>query len=295
MIPLSVCSQEIAELEVEIDSDKNRWSLAADILTNSYYATANDLPIMWRNLMNDSRSIWYSGAVIALVATDREGTAFYQNEIETRINYSLPDIAIDALASPVTSGNDTYLVYSTLGIYFSSMFTGYEKGQYFAINAFKAMFYSQVISHITLKTVFGRERPHRPLDGDAPAIAPDTRDPYDFFNSREEVILSSPEGSAFPSLHATAFAAVAQVSYREFNNYWGYALLGAVFLADIEEHNHWVSDLAAGFLLGGLIGNGVVDSSVKRRNLSYKKKRNKLKFTPEISGNYSGVRLGFEW
>ena len=71
-------------------------------------------------------------------------------------------------------------------------------------------------------------------------------------------------GTSFASYHASTYYAIAKVFQMEYNNYWiPYTFATGVFLADIKSHNHWVSDLVVGALVGTIIGRSVVKSSQK--------------------------------
>ena len=301
LFSINIVSADTPAIKIK---QQNRWQLAGEVIKNSFVATKHDFRFMWRNLLADKNTPVYGATVLGLLALDKPITSFYQSEIETRINYSLPDITINNIDEPWLSGVDAYVGYSIIGTYLGSVAFGSEQGQYFAINAFKSIAYSTLITHITLKSLFGRQRPIRPLDSTTAVNSdnsrleqPFTDDPYNFGNRRSEVLYSSPEASSLPSLHATAFAAVAQVAVREFNNYWGYGIMSILFLTDIEDHNHWVSDLVAGGLIGGMIGNAVVDSSLKQRNpKKYKNKNgNRISLTPIITPEASALRFSYSF
>ena len=149
-----------------------------------------------------------------------------------------------------------------------------------------------VISQLALKTIFGRKRPNNPLNSDIIEY-PWTNNNFDFFNPRKTYLYSSHEASAFPSLHATAYFAIAKVFQMEYNNYWiPYGFMSLVFLADIKGHLHWVSDMVVGGILGTLIGRSIVKSSWKARGvLKDNKKEFSINYTPLISKEFTGLRF----
>ena len=144
-----------------------------------------------------------------------------------------------------------------------------------------------------LKTIFGRNRPHRPLSETAPE--PWTNNNWDFFNKRKEYLFASTEASAFPSLHTTAYFAIAKVFQMEYDNYWiPYGFMSVIYLAEIKSHNHWVSDLVVGGIVGTLIGKSIVLSSWKKRNINgviKKEKRISFNIVPQYSKEFSGIHI----
>ncbi|MDO3693614.1 phosphatase PAP2 family protein [Wenyingzhuangia sp. chi5] len=270
-------------------------NLAGEVIKTSFKTIPSDFVYMGKNVSEDwKKTALYTGVVGALVLVDKPVTQFYQEEIETRIDYKLPNIAINNNEFPWLSGNDAYIFYTMAGIYAGSFFSGYEKGQYAAINSFKALAYSIAISHVMLKTVFGRSRPYVSLKNKTADFENPTDNPFDFFNSREgEYIFEGPHGTSFPSLHATAFFAMAKVFQMEFDNYWiPYGFMTAVFLADIKSHRHWVSDMVAGGIIGTVIGRSIVRSSWKARGLlPNKEKEIAIQCIPSVSSKYNGLTL----
>ena len=280
------------------------FTLASTVLNTSIKTIPSDFVYMRKNVSEDwKRSATYLGIVAGLMLFDKPITELYQQEIETRIDYKLPAFHFKIFdGSPVhwLRGNDAYMSYPSALLYLGSLLTGYEKGQYTAINSFKAVLYSTLITQVVLKTIIGRTRPFPDLENKTIVSSTNidekyfTDDPYDFFNSRGgKYILSSPRGSALPSLHATAFFAMAKVYQMEFDNYWiPYGFMAGVFLADIKSHRHWISDMVAGGIIGTVIGRSVVKSSWRARGiLPNKEKSITINWTPSISTRYSGINL----
>jgi hypothetical protein len=66
----------------------------------------------------------------------------------------------------------------------------------------------------------------------------------------------------------------------------------AVFLAEIKEHRHWVSDMVAGGIIGTVIGRSIVRSSWKARGLlPDKEKEIAIQCIPSVSSKYNGLTL----
>ncbi|MFI2743114.1 phosphatase PAP2 family protein [Zhouia sp. PK063] len=280
---------------------KSRFKTSIDVIKNSVISIPGDFSQMGHILSDDwGKTAIYVGSIAGLIAVDKYTTQFYQDNIETAIDYSLPKISPKGKSFPLLEGNDAYITYSLLGIYGGSIIANSSKGQRAAINSFKALSYSFVISHLALKSIFGRKRPDLTLSDGNPPEYPYTSNPLEFGHMHPPVFDRDQFGTSFPSLHATAYFAVAKVLAMEFNNYWiPYTLTSVVFFADIKGHKHWVSDLVAGGLIGTLIGKAIVTSS---RKLLDKQKAgidpelsqaNKIKFQliPQISGNMVGLHL----
>ena len=268
-------------------------NLAGEVVKTSFKTIPSDFVYMGKNVSEDwKKTALYTGIVGTLILVDKPVTQFYQEEIETRIDYTIPQFS--KIDFPWLGGNDAYMFFGMSGVYVGSLFSGYEKGQYAAINGFKSLAYSIVISHIVLKTIFGRARPYTNLKNGTTDNNVTTDNPFDFFNDRNgEYVFSDQSGTAMPSLHATAFFAMAKVFQMEFDNYWiPYGFMTAVFLAEIKEHRHWVSDMVAGGIIGTVIGRSIVRSSWKARGLlPNKEKEIAIQCIPSVSSKYNGLTL----
>ncbi|GGF81719.1 phosphatase PAP2 family protein [Wenyingzhuangia marina] len=268
-------------------------NLAGNVIKTSFKTIPSDFVYMGKNVSEDwKKTALYTGIVGALVLVDKPVTQFYQEEIETRIDYTIPRFS--NIDFPWLEGNDAYMFYAMAGTYVGSFFGGYEKGQYAAINGFKALGYSILVSQVILKTIFGRARPYNSLKDKNADFDSATDNPFDFFNSRNgDHIYGNFSGTSLPSLHATAFFAMAKVFQMEFDNYWiPYGFMTAVFLAEIKEHRHWVSDMVAGGIIGTVIGRSIVRSSWRARGiLPNKEKEISFQWMPSISSRYNGLTL----
>lgn len=275
---------------------KSRLKLAGSVLKTSFKTIPSDFKYMGKNVTeNWKQTALYTGIVGALIATDGPLTELYQVHVEDNIQYQLPSITVNKAEFDWLYGEDAYMFYTLSGVYVSSLFSGSEKGQFAAVNGVKALLYSIAISHTVLKTIFGRKRPLDDLRAGGPNTIAKTSDPYDFFNSREgEFIFSSPHGTGLPSLHATAFFAMAKVFQMEYDNYWvPYTFMAAVFASNIKGHQHWLSDMVAGGIVGTVIGRSIVRSSWKARGIlpENKNKKFELSWMPTISSSYNGLTI----
>jgi membrane-associated phospholipid phosphatase len=297
---LLICLCSIFQLNAQVDSlfvkkqKESRFKVAGRVIKNSFLSVPGDFSEMGKSISKDwKKTATYAGGILGLIAIDKYTTDFLHNHIEPTIDYSIPDITIGNQSHYWISGNDAYMAYPVIGLYFGSVALNYEKGQYVAVNAFKSLAYSIVISHLVLKSIFARNRPYRdtlPNRGDD-----FSKNQWDFGNFHPIYFGSKPNGTAFPSLHATAFFAIAKVFQMEYNNYWiPYTFMAGVFMADFNEHEHWVSDLVLGGLIGTIIGRSVVLSSRKQRakekdNISKKKTVYEKKLVPQITRRSVGL------
>jgi hypothetical protein len=186
----------------------NIFQTSGRVIKNSILTIPSDFGFMGKQVSNDWKKTGiYTAAILGLIATDKITTGFWQDYVEPNIQYSLPNFSPVNVTSShkwMTSEN-AYLTFPTIAIYLGSFVTNNEKGQYAAINTLKAIQYATIITQLGLKTIFGRNRPNRPLS--EPAEYPWTNNNWDFFNKRKEFLFASPEGSALPSLHSTTYFA----------------------------------------------------------------------------------------
>lgn len=263
-----------------------------------FYEMGKEVTSKWQ------RTVAYSAGVGLLILADKPITRFHQDVVEKHINYSLPWPPRVKIFKNINliGGTDLYLAYPLGALYFGSVAANYKTGQRAALNSFKAMTYSYVITQVILKTIFARQRPDLTLSNPNDPIAREfSRNPYDFFNFHPIRLEGGGYGTSFPSFHATAYYAIAKVLAMEFHNYWiPYTAVTFVFFTDLKSHQHWVSDMVAGGLLGTIIGHGVVMGtrrlekrrSEKKQQLTYKSKpKFDYKIIPSISNR--GVGLNF--
>lgn len=279
---------------------ENRFKVAGTVLSNSILSVPGDFVEMGHNISSDwQRTAIYAGGIVGLIASDRYTTSFLHNTFEPNVDYQLPKIDVLKTGLDWADGNNAYILYPILGLYAGSFAANYGKGQQTAVNAIKAVTYSYVITHLILKTLIARDRPQRSINDDKPTIEPMTKDQWDFGNYHPVYFKSRADGTAFPSFHATFYFSVAKVFQMEFNNYWiPYTIATGVFMADMKSHEHWVSDLLVGGLVGTIIGRSVVRSSrkqIEKSNKSMAYNPNKFKMTkqliPQITTNQVGLHF----
>ncbi len=286
----------------------NRFKVAGKAIKNGVLSVPGDFSEMGKSFSNDwTKTAIYAVGIVGLIAVDKYTTSFLKDKIEPTIDYSLPNIdAVKFGDDPTHSnwlrGNNAYMTYPLIGLYAGSLIANYSKGQTVAINAFKAMTYSFVISHLILKTVFARNRPNPGgnLFSDDPAKLNYTKDNWDFGNFHPIYYGTNEAGTSMPSYHATTYFALAKVIQMEYNNYWiPYTFATVIFMAELKDHNHWVSDLVVGGLIGTIIGRSVVKSS-RNQIVKSDSSSNKLGFlnvkmqkqlVPQISRNAIGFHF----
>ena len=280
---------------------ENRFKVASTVIKNSILSVPGDFTEMGHTVSSDwKRTALYAGGIVGLIATDKITTGFLHDHIEPTVDYTLPRIDVLNTGIPWADGHNAYILYPILGLYAGSFIANHEKGQVVAVNAVKSITYSFVISHLILKTVFARNRPQRPVNGNEPAIAPWTKDNWDFGNFHRPYVNSQADGTALPSFHATFYFSVAKVFQMEYNNYWiPYTIATGVFMADLKGHNHWVSDLLVGGLVGTIIGKSVVNSSrrqiAKSKNTAVIENPKKFRMTKQLVPQISSSMVGFHF
>ncbi|MCI9845823.1 phosphatase PAP2 family protein [Flavobacterium pectinovorum] len=303
LLSITCLSQEdTLKIKKENDSIKikkdNRFKVAGSVIANSILSVPGDFSAMGHNVSSNwKRTALYTAGIIGLIAVDKQTTGFLHDHIEPNIDYSLPEIKSTI---PHVIGADSYIVYPIIGLYAGSLIINNEKGQVVALNAAKSLAYSYVITQIVLKTLSSRNRPQRKINDDKPVVEPWTKNPWDFGNYDNVHFGHGGTGTSFPSFHATSYFAVAKVFQMEYNNYWiPYTFVTAVFLSDIKSHEHWVSDLLVGGLVGTIIGRSIVISSRKQIakkesngfNGSPKKITMHKQLIPQISNSMVGLHF----
>ena len=196
-----------------------------------------------------------------LILTDKYLTSVYQDDIEPAITINLPDLNPEKYPSEFMK-SDRYLATGLVGAYASSIILSDEKGQAAALLSAKAGAYSYIFSHVILKPLFGRNRPHRDLSDcgkSGEIVRPGfTCDNLDFGNEGSTYFKVGGLATSMPSFHATLYTSVARVYQQTYGNYIvPYSLAALLFANDIKDHNHWVSDLFAGVITGIVIGDVV--------------------------------------
>ena len=284
-----------------VPAKRNLFRTAGAALRRTALSAPGDFVEMGHVVSRDWRqTAAYTGAIGLLLLADKPLTQFYQDKIETTIDYKLPNLP-GSRSNQFFRGNDAYLNYSILALYGGSLIGNYETGQRAALNSVKALAYSYLLVQVGIKAVFARQRPDRTLSDGIPPKPPLTTDPHHFFNFRKINFRTGPNGTSFPSMHATAYFSVARVMAMEFDNYWiPYGAISFLFLADLRSHQHWVGDMVAGGILGSVIGQGIVmgsrrwDKKQKERSLGLNRHRKfdlNYQVLPRISTEMTGLSL----
>ena len=288
----------IAIFSQQQPKDRNHLQTFGHVVKTSFNTVPSDFVYLGKEFSDDwAKTGYYAAGILGLIATDKITTKAFQN-LEKNIDYRLPNLTPHFLRGSknmwINNTENTYLTYPIIGIYLGSLITNNEKGQFVGANAFKAIAYSTLITQVTLKTIFGRNRPEFPLNTTTKGY-PFTNDNWDFFNSRENtILLSDHKATAMPSLHVTTYFALAKVLQMEYDNYWvPYGLMTVVFFSNVKGHQHWFSDMVVGGILGTLIGRSIVRSSWRARGIldTTKKGRLSLNYIPQFSSEFTGLRI----
>ena len=221
----------------------------------------------------------------ALVMVDVPTTKAYQEHIlPIGKEFNLPELVdIDNVTI-----DSQYLALGVAGTYAWGLAANDERSQVAALLATKAVAYSYLTSHLVLKTAFGRLRPVKDLDnppkGGGRVFS---TSPFDFFNSTGVHFDTEPYATAMPSFHFTMYFSTARVYSGVYDNYLiPYGLATALALQSADGHNHWVSDMVAGALIGTGIGNVIL------RNYEERRDGINMSFAPIASSKGAGI--GFQ-
>jgi hypothetical protein len=274
----------VAQLDFEIDRTVKETRLG--IIRNTLLTIDDDAKAIINRPLNNPNLTANGVKLFAMIVTDYQTTKFFQDHIEPLDVHVRSVISFPSLYPNVPvlgkwgRGVDGWMYTGVTAMYAAGVLTGHEKMQEAGILTTKAVVESYVVSHIILKTLVARHRPARPLGDysqtDRDSQYPFVHSPLDFFNFHVPYLHSDAYGTGFPSYHATMFFAFASVNAKVFDNKWiPYGLATTALLYDIRGHNHWVSELVAGAVIGEFIGKVVYENYHERRNdsNSLKKKR----------------------
>ena len=260
-MPIPASAQGVVE---EGGKTVSRFKNTGQILKRALWDTpgADFKHIFTRPFQDPARATRNTGILLGLIAIDGWTTRQFQEHLEPlgediRSHVEFPSLYGDLWLTP---GLDGYAYTAIAGMYAVGVLTQNVKLQEAGVLTTKAILESYVVSHLVLKTAFGRHRPNRPLKG-GELEEPLTRDPWDFFNGHRPYFDSNAYGTALPSFHATLYFAIARVMSLQFDNVWlPYTLSMFPLLYDIDRHRHWVSDLVAGAAIGTFIGTVVFEN-----------------------------------
>ena len=210
----------------------------------------------------------FAAGVGALVLLDRPLTEAYQATIlPIGERFALP-VLFPSI--PEVFNDGVYLLGASAGAMVYGLAANDERAQVAALLSAKAVAYSYLTSHLILKPLFGRLRPVQDLATHTGPTGDFTTSPFRFFNSDGIHFGSSAFATSMPSFHFTMYFATARVWSGVYDNYLiPYAAAGALALASAEGHNHWVSDMVAGALIGTGIGNVVLHNYYDRHTANF--------------------------
>ena len=247
--------------------------------------------------------------LFSLIVTDYATTKAFQDYIEPLDRYLKPYISFPTILNQTTflrratTGKDGYIYFGFTAMYGAGLLSGNEKLQEASLLTTKAVIESYVVSHLILKSLIARHRPARPLgdftEVDQDSEFPFVHSPFDFFNFHVPVLGSDAYGTSFPSYHATMYYSIASVMSRVYDNRWlPYGIMTLGMMHSIRGHNHWVSELVAGYVIGNFIGKMVYENYHQQRSLSNTTKLKK-KYKTDISVGQTfgilGPSLSISW
>ena len=160
-----------------------------------------------------------------------------------------------------------------------------ERDQYVeaAILSTKSIAEGYIVSHLILKSIFGRQRPKFPLNtnqADYDSSAPFSNSSFDFFNFHRPYFHSNHFGTALPSYHWTMYFSIASVYSKTFNDSpIPYFIAGSVGLYQLSSSKHWVSDIILGAVIGEYIGKAIYENHHKSDLISQRKSKKRLRFS----------------
>jgi membrane-associated phospholipid phosphatase len=179
-----------------------------------------------------------AGASVAAVL----GTGLLLDHSATQFMRNHANASWDRMAKDVQELGGTPSIFIAGGTYLAGVAFKDPEVRATGIDTMVTMGLSQLLLALPLKVVVGRSRPSKDLGT------------HDFhpFNG----------GESFPSGHTTQAFALASVLAEHADTPWvsgvSYGLASLVGLARMEQHQHFMSDVVAGGLIGTFVGKGVV-------------------------------------
>lgn len=265
--------------QIQFEPDRSIKETRLGIIRNTIMTIDDDAKAIIQRPWNNPNRTANAIKLFALVATDYQTTKFFQENIEPLDRFINPYLSFPPILNQTsfsrsaTAGTDGYLYFGFASMYAAGLLTGNEKLQEAGILTTKAVIESYIFSHLILKSVLGRHRPQRPLGeyggNTRESSFPFVESPYDFFNWHLNVLGSKAYGTGFPSYHATMYYAMASVTSRVFDNYWiPHTVVTLLWCYNMEGHNHWVSEVVAGIVIGEFIGKVVYENYHEARENS---------------------------
>ena len=287
--------------QIQFEPDRSIKETRLGIIRNTITTIDDDAKAIIQRPWNNPNRTANAIKLFALVATDYQTTKFFQENIEPLDRYVNPYLSFPPILNQtpflrsVTRGEDGYLYFGFASMYAAGLLTGNEKLQEAGILTTKAVIESYIVSHLILKSVLGRHRPKRPLGeyggSTRESSFPFVESPYDFFNWHLNILGSKAYGTGFPSYHATMYYAMASVTSRVFDNYWiPHTVVTLLWCYNMEGHNHWVSEVVAGIVIGEFIGKVVYENYHEARQNSTTTRAKTKRWKSDVSlGQTFGV------
>lgn len=275
------------------DTGETRWQKSGRVFGEAIGGVSNELFDIATAPAREP--VLFGAAAVGtafLVMNDYEFTSFYQDKIEPIFDgFDLPPL----VNARHLADEDEFLLAGIGATYAYGLAFNDERAQVAAILSSKAIAYSYLTSHVLLKPVFGRARPTSNLSSypngstTAKMRTHFTADPFRWGENGGIQFKSAAKGTAFPSYHYTQFFAAARVYSGVYDNsLLPYAAATLLSVSNIRGHRHWVSDMAAGALLGTVIGQVVLDNYSERRGISFNA-------VPTVSRNGAGLTLSMSF
>ena len=195
-----------------------------------------------------------------MIAIDKPLTRAWQDHVERSLDgFQLPHSPLNRVSSSRISAEDGWLLTGIGANYLYGALANDVDSQVTGVLAGKAALYSVVVSQLVLKSLTGRLRPVDSLSTESSGGGR-TTNPWDFGHIHSPHLGSGGPASSMPSFHFTMFFAVATV-YSEAHGgaLWPYGVAALGLASNVRGHHHWVSDMAAGALVGTAIGRVVTD------------------------------------
>ncbi len=271
--------------ELFVDTGENRFDKAGRVFVQSMSGIGTELGDIATFPVRDPATFGtFALGVGALLLVDEPLTKAYQDVfVPIGEKFDLPAL-VDTDRLTI---DGQYIVAGIAGTYAFGVAANDERAQVAALLATKAVAYSYLTSHLILKPAFGRLRPVKDLAGHTGSTGKYSTSPFDFFNSTGIHFDTEPYATSMPSFHFTMYFSTARVYSGVYDNYLiPYGIATAIALQSAEGHNHWVSDMVAGALIGTGIGNVVLKNYEERRGGL------NMNFTPIASSK--GAGLGFQ-
>lgn len=246
------------------DTDESRGQKAARVFLDTMGGIGGELGQIASFPLRDPATFGtFALGIGALTLIDKPATTLYQQTlVPIGEAVDLPKF----FKFQHTTKDERFLAMVLAGTYGYGIAANDERAQVAALLTSKAIAYSYLTSHVVLKTAFGRLRPAPDLAGNKGDPYPYSTSPFQFFKSTGTKFSFNSYATAMPSFHFTMYFTSARVYSAVYDNYLvPYGIAAALALQSAEGHNHWVSDMVAGALIGTGIGNLVLKNYEDRR------------------------------